>query len=145
MPLHCVLSSRNKVSLPSHVPQHKCCLTCTSCKPANLQSNGGCPASGTCIVPHIVTHPGSPLTHEFLLSVSCHVNCPCHFASTPVFLSHFKTCQVSQQCLLMCCTCLADPTNKEKKCDGYAFGAYAQCGGSTNCPAASCTCSDASW
>ncbi|KAA6418561.1 MAG: hypothetical protein FRX49_11506 [Trebouxia sp. A1-2] len=36
-------------------------------------------------------------------------------------------------------------TNKDEKCDGYAFGAYTQCGGTTNCPAASCTCSDASW
>ncbi|DBA82589.1 TPA: hypothetical protein ACH3X2_000796 [Trebouxia sp. C0005] len=42
-------------------------------------------------------------------------------------------------------TACINPTNKDERCDGYAFGAYAQCGGSTNCPSASCTCSDAEW
>ncbi len=116
---------------------------CTSCKPTNLQSNVCCRASGTCIVLHIVVHPGAPLTQVFLPTSCCHVVCPCHFASTNIL--NVMTCHVSKQCLLICCTCLADLTTKEEKCDGYAFGAYIQCGGSINCPAASCTCSDASW
>ncbi len=32
--------------------------------------------------------------------------------------------------------CVADPTTKDQKCDGYAFTAYAQCGGSISCPSA---------
>ena len=89
MPLHCVLSSCKKVNLPSHVTQYNCYLTRASCKTstASLQNNGCCPASGMCIVPHTVMHSESPLTQVFLLSVSCHVICPCHFASTICFLT----------------------------------------------------------
>ena len=40
---------------------------------------------------------------------------------------------------------VAAPTSKEGRCSPLTLGVGSQCGGTTNCPSSSCTCSDAQW